>query len=125
MPRMPFARASLAASRPSIERGTLSGSECTWMSIVPRSTSIAWAAGAGVWPVGVATRIAAASMAAHISALAVGPHGTPTRLPRWGPRHAHRELTLTPRLGFTVLGSAWPQALYSLSWLALRYILHT
>src|SRR5262245_58725231 len=34
---MPPASAIFAASSPSTERGTLSGSECTWTSIVPRS----------------------------------------------------------------------------------------
>ena len=44
-------------------------------------------------------------------ALALGPHPGPhARLPRVGAR-PQRELTLMPRLGFSGLGSAWPQAL--------------
>src|SRR5262245_31089803 len=37
MPRIPRVRARLATSRPSIDRGTLSGAECTWISIAPCS----------------------------------------------------------------------------------------
>ena len=40
-----------------MERGTLSGSECTWMSMVPVST---WSG----WLLGAATRIAAITVAA-------------------------------------------------------------
>ena len=35
----------------------------------------------------------------------------PTFFPMAAGPHPRRELTLTPRLGFTVLGSVWPQAL--------------
>jgi hypothetical protein len=47
MPRMPLVRASFATSRPSIERGTLSGAEWTWMSIVPCSARAAAAGSDG------------------------------------------------------------------------------
>src|SRR5947208_2805292 len=64
---MPFARASFATSIPSMDRGTLSGSECTWMSMVPRSTWTALSAVVGcrprISPVGVATAVAAANIA--------------------------------------------------------------
>src|SRR5207253_3149535 len=57
----------------------------------------------------------------YFFALAAEPHGTPTRLPRWGPRHPRRELSQTPRRSrgavrhpsaAAALGApVWPQAL--------------
>src|SRR5262245_57274749 len=50
-------------------------------------------------------------MAAGAFPLAAGPHGHPNAAAALGTPPGRRALPLMPRLGFAVLGSAWPQAL--------------
>src|SRR5262245_11702711 len=51
-------------------------------------------------------------MAAGAFPLAAGPHGHPNAAAALGTPPGRRALSLMPRLGFAVLGSAWPQALF-------------
>src|SRR2546427_630539 len=71
---MPFDFAIFASSIPSIDRGTLSGSEWTWMSIAPRSTRAGSSA---------AFCAATAAVSTHPAALDAGarhPHGHRARV---------------------------------------------